>query len=144
MQAFTDIGYAFCTFCAHCNPEKHNLFSFSLSPDAFSQKFSLFWSGLSSVASLDARLLSHLYMRKRHFGVSYKTLLSPQSMAAEKETRRVWRYDCCCCFCTRLCLYPLFHFLVQYIICFCIFLCLSINSFPHFLCKEKQFIARKQ
>lgn len=39
MWAFTDIGYAFCTFCARCGPEKHNLFSFSLSPDAFSQIF---------------------------------------------------------------------------------------------------------
>lgn len=142
MWAFTDIGYAFCTFCARCGPEKHNLFSFSLSPDAFSQIFFslLKWTELCG----ESRCTSLISVVRERYILGFLSRLYFLHKAWQQRERHcerprgAWRYDCCCPFCTRLCLYPLFHSLVQDVICFWGFLSLSINSFSHFLWKKKK------
>lgn len=77
--------------------------------------------------SLDTPLLSHLYIRKRHFGVSYMTLPLSQSMAAGKGTvtdQKESEDMTCCPFCTNLCLS---HSLVQEMICL-YFLSFSLST----------------
>lgn len=114
-------------FIPSYGPEKHNLFSFSLSPDAFSQFFfSPFWSGLSSVASLDTHTLISFVPEKGNLGFLTRLYFVHKAWQQRKrqwetERRQKMWLDCCCPFCTNLCVYPLFHSLV------------SASAFPVFL-----------